>query len=464
MMLKRRIAALAAVCLVVSTTGWAKVSTEEAQQLGSTLTPYGAEKAGNADASIPAWDGGITEKKIPHNYTRRGMHHPDPFAEDKLLYKITAQNMAQYAERLPEGVKGLLQTYPDSFYVPVYPTRRSASAPQWVYDNIAKNAVTAELAHDGNGFRDAFGGVPFPIPKNASGQIDPVMILWNHLTRWRGIYVVRNSSDTAVQANGTYSLVTSHQEADFLYYHRDGSFEKLNNRLLYYTAFVTEPARMAGNAILVHETLDSVAEPRNSWAYNAGQRRVRRAPTVAYDTPVAPADGLITTDDVDMFNGAADRHDWKFIGKKELLIPYNNYRLNARTLTYDKLLQKGHVNPEGTRFELHRVWVIEGTLKAGTRHVYGRRTFYLDEDSWNIVAADQYDVRGNLWRVSLSYLMNYYEVPVLWTALDAYHDLNARRYFVTLLDNEQDSTLEFQDASPGDGHFSAQSLRRRGRR
>lgn len=463
-MWKCSIAAVVAAGLAWSVSAWAQVTPQEAQQLGTTLTPYGAEKAGNAAGSIPAWDGGITKDRIPAAYNRPGMHHPDPFASDQMLYKVTAQNMAQYADRLPEGIKGLLKTYPDTFYLPVYPSHRSASAPQWVYDNIKKNAVSAELTHDGNGFKNAYGGVAFPIPKNASGQVDPLMILWNHLTRWRGIYAVRESSDAAVQANGSYSLITSHQEADFLFYHRDGRFDQLNNRLLYYTAFITAPARLAGNAVLVHESLDSVAEPRNAWGYNAGQRRVRRAPMVAYDTPVAPADGLITTDDVDMFNGAADRHAWKFIGKKELLIPYNNYRLNSRDITYDKLLQPGHVNPEVTRFELHRVWVIEGTLKSGTRHVYGRRTLYLDEDSWNIVAADLYDIRGNLWRVSLSYLMNYYEVPVLWTALDVYHDLNARRYFVTLLDNEQDSTLQFQDASPGDTYFSPQSLRRRGRR
>lgn len=463
-MLKRSLVVLAVCCLAgVSASSWARVSAEEAQKLGKELTPYGAEKAGNKDGSIPAWDGGITEKNQPADY-RRGKRHPDPYASDKMLFKITADNMDQYASQLPEGVKALLKTYPESYSVPVYPSHRSASAPQWVYDNIARNALTAELSNQGNGFTNAFGGVPFPIPHNDKGQVEPQMILWNHITRWRGVYVVRHSSEVSVQASGAYSLVSSQQEVDFLYYHRDGNFKSLNNKLLYYTSSLKAPARLAGNAVLVHDTLDSVAEERSAWGYNAGQRRVRRAPNIAYDTPVASADGLMTADDLDMFNGAGDRHDWKFIGKKELLIPYNNYRLNSADYKYKDLLHKGHINPDATRFELHRVWVVEGTVKKGQRHIYARRTFYLDEDSWNIVLADQYDARGELWRVSMSYLMNYYEVPVLWTALDVYHDLRAKRYYVSFLDNEEDTTLDFQDVSPGESYFSPQALRRRGRR
>ncbi|MEZ5507121.1 MAG: DUF1329 domain-containing protein [Gammaproteobacteria bacterium] len=449
---------------LASTATLAKVPEAEAAKLGKELTPYGAERAGNAAGTIPAWDGGITADKVPAEYTRPGMHHPDPFADDKMLYKITAANMAQYQDQLPAGIQALLKTYPDTFYVPVYPSRRSASAPQWVYDNIARNARTAELVKSGNGFTDAYGGVPFPIPKNAAGEIEPLMILWNHLTRWRGIYVKRSSADASVQRNGTFSLLVNEQEVDFLYYHRDGSFDKLDNRVLYFYSTVKSPARLAGSAVLVHDTLDQTREPRAAWGYNAGQRRVRRAPNLAYDMPVASADGLMTADDLDIFNGAPDRHDWVFVGKKEMLIPYNNYRLNSPDYKYADLLTPGHVNPEATRFELHRVWVIEGRLKSGQRHLYSRRTFYLDEDSWNIAVADQYDARGELWRVSLSYLMNYYEQPVLWTALDVYHDLTSQRYFAGFLDNEEQGLLEFSDEPPEEGYFSPQSLRRRSKR
>lgn len=450
--------------LLLGGSALAAVSADEVAKLGKELTPYGAERAGNASKTIPAWDGGITQDRIPAAYTRRGMHHPDPFADDKMLYKITAANMTQYESQLPEGIKALLKTYPDTFYVPVYPTRRSASAPQWVYDNIRKNAATGELVDNGAGFKNAYGGVPFPIPKNAHGQNDARMILWNHLARWHGIYVIRSSSEASVRENGSYNLVTSQQEADFLLYHKDGSFDKLNNMLMYYLSFVKSPARQAGNAVLLHDTLNQVKEPRSAWGYNPGQRRVRRAPNLAYDQPLATSDGLMTVDDLDIFNGAMDRHEWTFIGKKEMLIPYNNYRLNSTAYKYKDLLMKGHVNPEATRFELHRVWVIEGKLKKGQRHVYSRRTFYLDEDTWGIAVADQYDARGDLWRVSLSYMMNYYEIPVPWTALDVYHELTSHRYYAGFLDNEEESTLEFLDKPPAASYFSPQALRRRGKR
>ena len=453
---------LAVLSLVVPSVN-AKVSKKDASRLTKELTPYGAEQKGNKKGTIPAWTGGITEKDIPVTYTTRGQHHPDPYKTDKLLYKITASNMHIHADKLSEGLKGLLKKYPDTFYVPVYPTHRSASAPQRIYDNIAKNALTAELANSGAGIINAYGGVPFPLPYDTNGDVSPLMILWNHMTRWRGVYVVRRSSEVAVQRSGSYSLVTSQQEVDFLFYHEDGDFNSLDNRLFYYLAFTKRPARLAGGAILVHETIDQLKGARQAWGYNSGQRRVRKAPNLAYDMPVAAADGLITADDVDLYNGAPDRYDWTFIGKKEMVIPYNNYALDDPNLKYDDLLLPGHVNPVHTRYELHRVWVIEAKVKKNIRHVYGRRTFYIDEDSWGIALVDQYDSRGDLWRVTISHLMNYYEVPVLWTALDVYHDLVSERYYVAFLDSEEENSLTFKDDAPSKRYFKPAALRRRGR-
>ena len=441
----------------------AKVSEKEAERLGKDLTPYGAKRKGNAKGTIPPWTGGLTEADIPKEYTRKGQHHPDPYKTDKPLFTITSKNMHIHADKLSAGVKALLGKYPDTYYVPVYPTHRSASAPQRIYNNIAKNAVTAELSNNGAGFSNAYGGVPFPIPHDEKGEVDPLMIMWNHMTRWRGVYVVRRSSEVAVQKSGIYSLVTSQQEIDFLFYHVDGDFEKLDNRLFYYLAFTKRPARLAGGAILVHETLDQLKGSRQAWGYNSGQRRVRKAPNLAYDMPVAAADGLITADDVDLYNGAPDRYDWTFVGKKEMYIPYNNYRLDDPTLTYKELLLPGHVNPAHTRYELHRVWVVEAKIKENVRHVYSRRTFYVDEDSWGIALVDQYDSRGDLWRATISYLMNYYEVPVLWTALDVYHDLVTERYYAAFLDSEEEDSLGFEDKAPPEKYFKPAALRRRGR-
>ncbi len=234
--------------------------------------------------------------------------------------------------------------------------------------------------------------------------------------------------------------------------------------MFYYLSFTKSPARLAGGAVLVHETLDQVKEPRQAWGYNAGQRRVRRAPNLAYDTPIAAADGLRTADDTDMINGSPDRYDWKLVGKKEIYIPYNSYKVTSPDVKYKDLLQVGHLNPAFTRNELHRVWVVEGTLKSGSRHIYSKRTLFLDEDSWQAAVVDQYDGRGELWRVSIAYLKNYYDLPTTWSALDSFHDLQARRYHVQNLDNEEPSTIDFSQAVPDDGYFKPAALRRRGTR
>ncbi|UCJ15042.1 DUF1329 domain-containing protein [Pseudomonas sp. MM211] len=434
----------------------AAVSPQDAAKLGTSLTPLGGEKAGNAAGTIPAWTGGITQ--APAGYQGSGKHHVDPFADDKPLFTITKANLQQYRDNLTPGQIALFEAYPDTYQMPVYTSRRSASAPQWVYDNTAKNAVSAKLLDGGNGFADAFGGIPFPIPQSG------VEALWNHIARYRGTYIVRRASEVAVQRNGSFSLVTSQQEAMFKFYDPKGSYANLNNILFYYLSFTRSPARLAGGAVLVHETLDQVKEARQAWGYNAGQRRVRRAPNLAYDTPISAADGLRTADDTDMFNGAPDRYDWKLVGKKEIYIPYNNYKVTSPQVKYKDLLQVGHLNPAFTRSELHRVWIVEGTLKPGARHIYSKRTLYLDEDSWQAAVVDQYDGRGELWRVSLAYLKNYYELPTTWSALDVFHDLQARRYHVQNLDNEEANTIDFSQPVANDGYFTPAELRRRGTR
>lgn len=456
-MLKKHTLIGAAIVLALSAgNALAAVSSAEAAKLGASLTPFGAEKAGNAAGTIPEWTGGIT--KAPAEYKTPGQHHPDPFAADKPLFTITKANLDQYKANLTPGQIAMFNAYPSTYQMPVYQSRRSGSAPQWVYDNTIKNATTAKLLDGGNGFSDAYGGIPFPIPQNG------VEALWNHIARYRGSYIVRRASEVAVQRNGAFSLVTSQQEALFKFYNPKGTAADLNNIMFYYLSFTKSPARLAGGAVLVHETLDQVKEPRQAWGYNAGQRRVRRAPNLAYDTPIAAADGLRTADDTDMINGSPDRYDWKLVGKKEIYIPYNSYKITSPEVKYKDLLQVGHLNPAFTRNELHRVWVVEGTLKSGARHIYSKRTLFLDEDSWQAAVVDQYDGRGELWRVSIAYLKNYYDLPTTWSALDSFHDLQARRYHVQNLDNEEPSTIDFSQPIPDDGYFKPAALRRRGTR
>lgn len=75
---------------------------------------------------------------------------------------------------------------------------------------------------------------------------------------------------------------------------------------------------------------------------------------------------------------------------------------------------------------------------------------------------DQYDGRGELWRVSMAYLKNFYDLPYTWSALDVFHDLQARRYHVQNLDNEEPGTIDFTQAIPDDSYFKPSALRRRG--
>lgn len=433
----------------------AKVSEAEAAKLGTELTPLGGLKAANADGSIPAWDGGITTP--PAGY-KVGDHHPDPFPEDKVQFEITAANMSQYADLLSEGQKKMFETYPDTFKIPVYQTRRTASNPQFVYDATKVNATKAELVEGGNGIKNAAMGIPFPIPQNGLEAI------WNHILRYRGQAIQRYGGQAAPTASGDYNVI-GFDDILMIKYAEDGvTPEKLEkeNVLMKFKQSITEPARLAGTALLVHETMDQVKEPRQAWTYNTGQRRVRKAPNIAYDAPGTAADGLRTTDDFDMFNGAPDRYNWTLKGKQELYVPYNNYTLHSDKVKYADILQPGHINPELTRFEKHRVWVVEANLKPEYRHIYQKRVFYIDEDSWQILVADMYDNRNQLYRVAMAYAINYYDLPTLWSTLDVYYDLNSRRYLALGLDNETrmyDFTIK-----PSDSEFTSQALRREGLR
>jgi len=436
----------------LSATASAQASADEVARLGSDLTPMGAIKAGNSDGTIPSWEGGIT--KPPAGY-KKGDHHPDPFADDKIQFTITKDNIAEHADKLSAGHKAMLEAY-DSFNINVYPTHRSAAAPQRIYDAAIKNASSATLTENGNGVTGAEITIPFPIP--ASG----LEAIWNHVLRWRGVTTARHFSQAAPNRNGDYTLVKFYDEFNMQYAKEGMTEEKLNNITLHFKQQVLAPPRLAGGILLVHDTMDQFKEPRKAWLYNPGQRRVRRAPNVAFDNPGTASDGMRTTDQYDMFTGSPERYNWELVGKKEIYVPYNSYQLHSDSLKYDDILKPLHVNPEHLRYELHRVWVVEATVKEGTRHLYKRRTFYIDEDSWQILLVDQYDNRDQLWRVSEGHVINYYEMPMLWTTLEVHTDLQAGRYLVFGLDNE-DKMYEFGfERTAAD--YTPAALRRNGRR
>ncbi|WP_223515347.1 DUF1329 domain-containing protein [Pseudomonas sp. GL-B-19] len=418
---------------LLATSVMAAVPAAEADKLGKSLTPMGAEMASNADGSIPAWKpmaknaGTVDSKGFLSN----------PYASEKPLFTITAQNVDQYKDKLAPGQYAMFKRYPETYKMPVYPSHRGSTVPAEVFAAIKKNATTTKLVSGGNGLENFETAIPFPIPQSG------IEVIWNHITRYRGGSVTRLVTQATPQPNGSYSLVYFQDQFVFRDKMKDYDPANPGNILFYFKQKVTAPARLAGGVLLVHETLDQVKEPRSAWVYNAGQRRVRRAPQVSYDGPGTAADGLRTSDNLDMFNGAPDRYDWKLEGKKEMYIASDSYKLDSPTLKYDDIIKAGHINQDLARYELRRVWHVVATLKEGQRHIYAKRDFYIDEDTWQAAVIDHYDGRNQLWRVAEAHAQDYYNVQVPWYALEALYDLQSGRYLALGMKNEEKSAYDF---------------------
>ena len=423
-----------------------------AQELSPSgeLTPVGAERAGNAAGTIPPWTCGIT--KPPANY-RPGYHETDPFPDDAPLFRIDAGNAQAYAQHLTPGQLALLEAYPDTWYMNVYRSRRTASFPDFVYRAIAKNAETASVIMEGSGgVEQASVASPFPRPQSG------VEVVWNHNLRFRGLRVQRTEGSAALTRRGRYTVVRSIQDWAFPY-----SVpvplpftERYPNVLLALKSKVIEPSLLSGDGTLLFETINQTRDPRKVWLYPRGLRRVLRSPQFGYEIPGSNSDNLRTVDDFGLYNGPPHRFDWKLLGKREVYIPYNAYRLHGRNLGSEDIARVGHIAPEHNRYELHRVWVVEGTLKSDARHIYGKRVFYVDEDSWQIAVADSYNTDGELWRVAEAHAINYYTVPVLWSTLEVYHDLIAQRVLINGLDNRHAPYAFLNKADPRE--FSPNAL------
>jgi hypothetical protein len=414
--LKRTLCLLA---LPLATSVHAAATADEAKALGSKLTPIGAEMAGNADGTIPAYTGGLTTP--PADFKAGSGIRPDPFASEKPRVVIDAKNMSKYEGQLTEGAKALLTKYP-TYHLDVYPTHRTVAFPKFVTDNTAKAATTAKTTNDGRSFSGAHAGFPFPIPK------DGYEAMWNHLVRFNGVAYEAKYRNLSVDSSGHASLTTEGNSVqEYPYWDAAQADSDIYWRIkLSYTG----PARRAGEALQLFDPLDLGTKDRRAWIYLPGQRRVKVAPDLAFDTPNPGTAGATTFDDTFIFNGSMDRFDFKLVGKKEMLVPYNDYRAVYQS-TQDALLTPNHLNPDLVRWELHRVWVVEATLREGKRHVYSKRTFYLDEDSWAALASDEYDGRGQLYRAGFAYMAPSYDVPAPYTDMFGHYDLIARIYSLT---------------------------------
>ncbi|HSW15558.1 MAG TPA: DUF1329 domain-containing protein [Solimonas sp.] len=457
----RRIGMLAVVLGLWSASAAAGVTEAEAARLGKELTPAGAEAAGNAAGTIPAWEGAkrYRPEQLRLSYDDlQGMRKSNPAGLDRALspngaatkpsFVIAKANLAQHANKLTAGHQALFARYP-TYQMRVFPGIRSAFLPPAVEAATKQNAVKASL----QGTDHVVGaqlGVPFPIPRSGAE------VIWNHKLKYRGSAVRRFNNEVIVAQDGNYQLARIVEDVKFKYGDPKAPSPIENGLILYYLQEVLTPKRIAGQMLLVHETTDQTEGGRSAWIFNPGLGRTRRAPNVGYDNPKASADGLMFNDQTDMYNGALDRYNWKLLGKREIYIPYNSTPILAPGVSYDTLVRKGHVNPELGHYELHRVWVVEATLKDGLRHSFRRRMFYVDEDSWSIAAVDCYDDRNQLWRFQEAHLTSFPFVPATSGSPEVHYDLQSGRYFVTASftgDDYPDFSLQLDDS-----YFRPQTL------
>lgn len=427
----------------------AKVSPEEAKQLGGPkLTAFGAQQAANADGSIPAYTGPLKISMPGVGSTTLML--PDPYSSDKMLYKVDASNMSQYASLLTPGIAAMLRKYP-TFHLDVYATHRSAGYPQWALDQTMKNATTAELTGsiEGDGVTGAYGGVPFPIPKNA------YEVLWDFYLAWEGPAAEAvNGGGYFVDSSGNPTL-TNRTSAITNYLFNDPSRTSMSGPFYYETlGTTTAPASSDGQKVMRQLPINYNVRDDTTYTYTVGQRRVRLAPEFKYDTPIAANGGSFTFDEISIFSGRPDRFQFRLVGEKEMLIPYNDFAFLQPDASVAKFLTPRHPNPEMIRWEKHRVWVLEATLKPGERHIYSRRTFYIDEDTYFMMASDAYDQAGNLYRVAFGMEWPCYNAPypASYTA-QLFFNLNRQSYAVSQWYGGPNQGGEFFKSKPYNQQF-----------
>jgi hypothetical protein len=433
----------------------AAVPEAEAARLGKDLTPMGAEKAGNKDGTIPAWTGGIT--KAPAGW-KLSDPRVDPYKDDKVLFSIDASNVDKYKDKLSEGQQTLIRTLP-GYRMDVYPTHRSCGYSDSVYQRSAENARVAKLVDGGWQLENAVGGgVLFPIPKNGAEAV------WNHKLRIQSEGRIEHYSTLFSSKSGDFSQLAQNQWVVYpLHEQSTKSFDDAKKSEAKILNEVVSPAARAGEMILVHWFMDRGSD---AWLYFPGQRRVRRAPSFAYDNPVPGYENLETVDQYPMYAGAMDRYDWKLVGKKEIYVPYNSWKLIDKSRKYKDIYLPDYVNRDLMRYELHRVWVVEATLKEGMRHIFPRRVMFIDEDSWTLLLTDLYDAQGKVWRVQEASLWVAPEIPACVSQEFVGYDLNVGRYIAETATQEHPPTdwLAGREGRINPNMFSPDELRRRGER
>ncbi|WP_433740567.1 DUF1329 domain-containing protein [Pseudomonas putida] len=409
---------------------FAEVSPQEAARLGKDLTCVGAIQAGNAEGTIPPYTGKYLGEVPGWNHVKYSGDQPiDPYANEKPILVITAQNMSQYESHLTDGQKALLKKYPTTYKMNIYPGHRDFRYPDYVCRRAMDNALHAKLVNDGAGFT-GIGQVPFPIPK------DGTEVLWNHQLPARAYTEEKTTDLASVLPNGSigwgraYARNLSLANSPTVDPRTEDKLSAMSNNM------TLKPARDNGTLSIAHEPYNYGTDARQAWSYSPSTRRVRQLPGYGFDQPMIGTNGTMTVDEDRLFNGSPERYSWKLLGKREIYSPANAFKANTASVKYADILTPNHPNPEFMRYELRRVWVVEATLKEGFRHVYGKRVLFIDEDTWNAVMADNYDARGQLWKHAM---INYYYHPDMsgWQAGSQFFmDLNSGQYTGYSMTNE----------------------------
>ena len=439
--------------LALGSNSYAAPSGEDAARLGKELTPVGAQRAGNQDGSIPEWTGG--ELKAPAGW-KVGQPRPDPYSSESRLFSIDASNVDKYRDRLAPGQVEMVKTVP-GYRIDVYPTHRSCGYPESFYERTMRNATTAKLAADGYDVAEAIGAaVPFPIPRNGSEA------MWNHKLNWKG-EGFHLSYEGFIPPKGSESLGEPLEQEEWqtspMWSPANKGIGEARGIEFQYLNVFQGPPSIAGDATLAQYNL---SKPNDIWLYFASQRRVRRAPTYQYDAPQLDTENLLIVDQYLQFNGRLDRYEFRLAGKKELYVPYNTYRLNSTQNKPEDVARPKFFNRDLVRYELHRVWVVEATLKEGMRHTFPKRTFYLDEDTWLILVEDMYDAQNKVWRTLEMGPYMAWEIPAcVWMANSSYDHLAARVVLDRILAGKKEPDwLATREGRLREGVFEPDGLRR----
>lgn len=303
------------------------------------------------------------------------------------MYSVDSSNYLQHADKLTVGQIKAFETYSD-FRIDVFSSTEECQLPAH-----AVSTKNAKMINGNEGLADfKLGTKPFPNPTDAQHYI------WNHrmtgpfvtsVHRTNTTYIVKNDGSYTVGKGDNYIEFPGAVESPI-----KGQVDK-NTHALFMVKNVSPP-RIAGTLTMLHDFIDAAVQERKAWAYSPATRRVRRAPSVNYDSFIDASGGLATIDSYNMFTGAQDRFDWNVVEKKVILIPHNN--LEMANATADMITSnKNFPNPDLVRYEEKEVVIVAATLKSGSRHIFPKNIMYVTQDPFmQIMIRDQFDGQGSL--------------------------------------------------------------------